>query len=272
MINLFRNLRILHIVAFGVLGAVWLGFSGYFIFNDMYIDFYASLAIFWIVYFVLLFAFATAAAYKHNRLAEVLNNECDAIEFLNEYYPLLQKAKGKKTRALIIVNLASGYIDAGDINNAKNALCSLNIADISVSYIRALYYSVWTLVFEKENDIQNAKQTLSIMKNIIDNEIKKPAVKESCLRIYNTHTANINLDCGCYDGVEEILRTAYSKAANMVEKVSTQYILSQFYLKTGRINDAEYSLRFVAENGSTLAIAAKAKQKLNELSQPNTRE
>lgn len=270
MVSWFKKLRIVQIIVFSVLGAIWLGFSSYFIFCDMNTEFYVSLLIFWIIYFVLLFAFGIAATYKHNKLTELLNNDCDAVKFINEYYPLLQRSKNKRARALVIVNLAAGYVGAGDINNAKNALQSLNVADISDSLNRASYYSVWTSVFEHENDTQNAKQTLSIMKHIIDNEIKKPAVQERCLHIYNCHTADINLQCGCYDGIEEILRDEYPKMLYMIEKVNIQYTLGQLYLKTGRIDDAKYSLRFVAENGSTLAIAKDARQKLDELAQQNT--
>lgn len=269
MVSWFKKLRIVQIIVFSVLGAIWLGFSSYFIFCDMNTEFYVSLLIFWIIYFVLLFAFGIAATYKHNKLTELLNNDCDAVKFINEYYPLLQRSKNKRARALVIVNLAAGYADAGDTNNAKNALCSLDVADISVSLTRALYYSVWTSVFEKENDIQNAKQTLSIMKNIIDNEIKKTALQERCLHIYNCHTANINLQSGCYDRIEEILRDEYSNAPHMIEKVSIHYMLGELYLKTGRIDDAKYSLRFVVENGATLAIAKEARQKLDELSRQN---
>lgn len=270
MVSWFKNLRIIQIIMFSVLGVIWLGFSIYYIVNDMNSEIFIALLIFWVVYSVLLYAFWIAVIFKHNKLTALLNNDCDAVKFINEYYPLLQRSNGKKAKAMVITNLAAGYVGAGDINNAKNALQSLNVADISDSLNRASYYSVWTSVFEHENDTQNAKQTLSIMKHIIDNEIKKPAVQERCLHIYNCHTADINLQCGCYDGIEEILRDEYPKMLYMIEKVNIQYTLGQLYLKTGRIDDAKYSLRFVAENGSTLAIAKDARQKLDELAQQNT--
>lgn len=216
--------------------------------------------------FILIAVFTLAAFYKHNKLASVLNDKCDAVGFINAYYPLATVKTDKKTHSLVLVNLAAGYVNAGDTANARNTLAAIDIEKISDSMVRYSYYAAWTAVFEEENDIPNALRTAGFIKKIIDgNSIKNKALLMQATRGYNLNIAAINVKNHQLDGTEKALTEIYRSSQSMIEKVNAQYVLARLCMEQSRTDDAKYHLRFVAENGGTLACAARARELLQDM-------
>lgn len=266
MIRLFKKLYIGYILSLVALLIIILTSFVFSLINEYDALYSLILILVEIATFILVIVDTLTALYKHNKLVSILNDKCDAVGFINAYYPLSMRNTDKKTRALVLTNLAVGYINAGNTLSARNALAEINIANVSDSGIRFSYYAAWTAIFENENDISNALRTVGFIKKIIDdNEIKNKALLMQATNSYNIHIATINVKNRQFNGVEETLTEIYRASQRMIEKVSVQYILAQLCMEQDRTNDAKYYLRYVAENGGTLAYAASAKVLLQQI-------
>lgn len=204
------------------------------------------------------FIFNLLASKKHNKIIQILQDECDPVKYLNTYYPLTQKRVGKKLKSLLLLNLASGYISVGDYAQAKNVLASIDLKN-SKPMNNIMFHLHLTSLNINEGNIAQAGKALDYVSNLISTT-KIPQTQIDLLnKTRNLYAARIRIENGYFDEVEQTLLGIIATSESMNETVSARYALAKLYIKQNRTDEAIKEMRFVAENGNTLAIAQKAR-------------
>ena len=209
--------------------------------------------------YLVTFIFNFLASKKHNKIIQILQDECDPVKYLNVYYPLTQKRVGKKLKSLLLLNLASGYISVGDYAQAKNVLASIDLKN-SKPMNNIMFHLHLTSLNINEGNIAQAGKALDYVSNLISTT-KIPQTQIDLLnKTRNLYTARIRIENGYFEDVEQILLGLVASADCMYQKISVKYTLANFYIKQNRLNEAIREMTFVAENGNTLFIAQKARE------------
>ena len=204
------------------------------------------------------FIFNLLAGKKHNKIIQILQNECDPIKYLNTYYPLTQKKVSKNLKTFLLLNLSAGYISVGDYAQAKNVLSSIDLKK-SKPMNNIMFHLHLTSLNINEGNIAQAGKALDYVSNLISTT-KIPQTQIDLLnKTRNLYAARIRIENGYFADVEQILLGLVASADCMYQKVSVKYTLANLYIKQNRTDEAIKEMRFVAENGNTLAIAQKAR-------------
>ena len=208
--------------------------------------------------FLISFIFNVLASKKHNKIVQLLNTECDPVKYLNAYYPLTQKNVGKKIKNFVLLNLSAGYISVGDFTQAKNVLASIDLKKANPMN-NIMFHLHLTSLNINEGNIAQAGKALDYVSNLISTT-KIPQTQIDLLnKTRNLYTARIRIENGYFDEVEQTLLGIIATSESMNETVSARYALAKLYIKQNRTDEAIKEMRFVAENGNTLAIAQKAR-------------
>ena len=198
-------------------------------------------------------------AQKHNKIIQILQDECNPVKYLNVYYPLTQKRVGKNLKSLLLLNLASGYIAVGDFAQAKNVLASIDLKK-SNPMSNIMFNLHFTALNINEGNIEQARRTLDYVSNLISTTKIPQTQIHSINEARNIYAARIRIENGYFDEVEQTLLGMIANADCMNQKVCAKYTLAILYIKQNRIDEAVKEMHFVAENGNTLFIAQKARE------------
>ncbi len=257
MYFLFTKLRVIYTLIIFVLCLVVIS-----IFDFIDINPTASILLF-ITYLIELylttFIFNLLAGKKHNKIIQILQNECDPIKYLNIYYPLTQKKVSKNLKTFLLLNLSAGYISVGDYAQAKNVLSSIDLKK-SKPMNNIMFHLHLTSLNINEGNIEQAEKAIDYASNLISTTKISSAQIETLNRIRNLYVARIKTENGYFDGVEQTLLGLIATSESMNETVSAKYALAKLYIKQNRTDEAIKEMSFVAENGNTLFIAQKARE------------
>ncbi len=262
MIRLFKKLKIAYIISLSILIAIDLAGIVFVAFHpDAPTTLLPIVAV--SLYFLVVITFQVIAYKRHDKLIFILSKECDPIKFLNVYYPLLENTSKMdyKTKSIVQLNLASAYINAGDLAQARFVLGDININYLT-KYHRVVYHSLWTTLFSAENNIKDAEYSLSFSKNLLARKKMNKILKKPYEAFIKMDEAVLNIMCDRLDGVEDTLLELYYTAEYQLMKVGAKYQLAKLYTKQNNAEKAVEAMKYVAENGNTLYIAQKARDYL----------
>lgn len=264
MINVFKKIRIAYLICHIFICVSFITSITIHLFIDDFAALYTQLILFPIVIFAETIGFEIIANRKHAKLCAIHNEECDPVKFLNEYFPLLKRAKEKSTRSLLMLNLASGYINIGDLAQAKSVLGDININHLN-KMTRIQYHNLWTTIFMNEEKTGDAQYSLNFTKDLLAKTKLNPLYKDLFEKSIRSDEAELNILRGNFDGAEEVFLENFYTSKEKLRKVIAKYILANLYIKQNNTEKAVEAMKYVAENGNTLYMAQKAKEYLNSL-------
>lgn len=208
--------------------------------------------------------FTVIANMRHKKLLNILSEQCDPYAFLESYMKLLDRKVNAVVRTNLMLNIAAGYIDAGDFVQGEAVLNDID-KNQSNSTVIALIYSIWAVLLINKQDIAGAQRALADMRAQAENSKMNSVDAANVNKRYNVLSANINIELGYLDGAEQLLGDALAQAECMMEKVSINCLLAQLYKKQGRKEEAKQAYLFASVNGNKLYIAEKAREELENL-------
>ena len=218
--------------------------------------------------FSLLFAcvlvFLVIARNKYNKILSILNDECDAVKFVNEIFPLSQKTTSFNIMMNVRLNLAAGYINLGDFAQSNKVLNDIDAKRL-VGEMKYAFLLHKASVLFNENNILAAEQTLAYINNTIYDSHLTNIAEKRILDSYNLFAAVINIEKNIYDGAEEVFRYNLDFSDNLIRKVNANWNLAKLYQKQNRVQEAKSCLEFVVEHGNTLHFATLARQQLEQI-------
>ncbi len=262
MIYLFKNIRIGYSFSICLLSIIYVILSG--TLNVNLTVLFTLLITYLLEMFLVAFIFSVIAIKKHDKIISVLNTECDPIKYLNMYYPLTKSYTNKRTKQLVLLNLASGYIAVGDYQQARNVLASIDLTKCKPAE-KIVFHSHITIINIYEGNFAEAEKALDYVTMLIGTS-KIPSIHIEILnKARNLYAASIKIENGYFDEVEQTLLGIIATSENLYQKLSAKYTLAKLYIKQNRLNEAINEMTFVAENGNTLAIAQKAREFLSTL-------
>lgn len=300
MINCYKDLKIIQIVIFAVLSLILLEFAT----SLPVYAFICALIAYVTLNYIIAFLFTLIAQKRLKRITDIMTEECDPYKFIEQILPLAQRKNRQNIKALLLTNLAAGYINAGDTVQAKTVLSDIAKIGTNNPIVQANICSLWAVLSINENHTvgipsmladllkysnqikqKNLKCTVrssynnitalynllfgipSMLANLLkySNQIRQKNLKYSFLCSYNILTARYNLLSGKTDGVEQAFKLQLENSTHLLEKNSAHYNLATLYIKQNRIEEAKQALQFVVEHGNKLYIATKAKEMLAEL-------
>lgn len=264
MINCYKDLKIIQVVIFAILSIILFGVTSQ---TPAFLPVYAFVCIL-VAYitlnYLIAFLFTLIAQKRLKRITAIMTEECDPYKFIEQILPLAQRKNRQYAKTLLLTNLAAGYINAGDMVQAKTVLSDIAKIGTNNPVLRANICNLWTVVFLNENNISNIPTALADLLKY-SNQIKQKNLKYTVLCCYNSLTALYNLLSGKTDGAEQIFKLQFENSTHLLDKNISHYNLALLYIKQNRIEEAKQALQYVTENGNKLYIATKAKEKLTQL-------
>lgn len=266
MINLFKDLKIKYTILTVALALLLLGFvfwSTYSV-NINLLVYPVFLILYFSSYFLSMIIFEIIAEKRLLSILEILNEECEPYKYISQILPLTQQTMPNNTRVTVLIYLACGYINAGDIVQAKAVLADIPKFRTNNKINLANICNLWASIYLEEYDLKNAQLALADLLKY-SNKIKSKEMKYRFTEFYNRHTAKLNMLMNNFSGVEGIYKSQLEGCKTTLEKNILYYNFALLCIKQNRITEAKQALQFVAANGNRLHLAAEAKEKLAQL-------
>lgn len=264
MVNCYKDLKIIQVVILAVLSVILFGAASQ---TPAVLPAYAFICVlvaYMALNYLIAILFTLIAQKRLKRITSIMTEECDPYKFIEQILPLAQQKNRQYAKTLLLTNLAAGYINAGDMIQAKTVLSDIAKIGTNNPILRANVCNLWTVVFLNENNISNIPPALADLLKY-SNQIKQKNLKYTVLRCYNSLTALYNLLSGKTDGAEQVFKLQLENSTHLLDKNISHYNLAMLYIKQNRIDEAKQALQFVITNGNKLYIATKAKEKLTQL-------
>lgn len=264
MFYLYKDLKIKYFTIAIILSIALLTLTSSSIVNSTVIITGLSLMCYLCVILLVTVLLNRTALKRLNSIIEIMNEECDPYQYIAQILPLTQQKLNNNTRVLILLYLASGYINAGDLNQAKMVLSDIAKIPAYNKFNLANISNLWTALYLNENDLKNAQLALADLWNFLNLQ-KSNKVKYQFTKIYNRQAAVFNILSNKLEGVEEVFNTQLKSIESALEKNSLYYNLALLYIKQNRVDEARQALQFVIANGNKLHLVTLAKEKLAQL-------
>lgn len=260
MINCYKDLKIIQIVIFAVLSFIILEFAT----PLPKYAFICALIAYAALNYLIAFLFTFIAQKRLKRIIDIMTEECDPYKFIEQILPLAQQKNRQNIKALLLTNLAAGYINAGDTVQAKTVLSDITKICTNNPIVRANICNLWAVLsINEDNTVGIPSMLADLLK--YSNQIRQKKLKYTVLSSYNNLTARYNLLSGKTDGVEQVFKLQLENSTHLLEKNSAHYNLATLYIKQNRIEEAKQALQFVIANGNKLHLVTEAKEMLAEL-------
>lgn len=215
--------------------------------------------------FLINFMFGKVAAKRINQVIAIMNQHCQAQEFLQQLICLQKHSKGKTMGLFFATNLAAAYLDLGDEDTALYHLQNVNLDAKSQKrnqYLLMVYYNNFATAYMRKENWETADEMLSNMKKIMDHAKLKPAEKQNAERIYQIQCMRMKVLQGNYEGAEEFFLKAIEQSCTLIEQVALTDCLRGIYLQEERWQEAQNCKEFILQNGGdTYYVNSSAMQK-----------
>jgi len=262
MIKSFRSTKILYyIISF---------FGAVFIWMKMLLDnnFYLGglVAIIWIIAISLIMK--SFAWMKMNKIINIMRDDCNLEEYIRILNELLSHCKDRKSRTLLMLNLSTGYLNAGDRDYAQQTLDHIDKTgkgQLGAAY-RVSYYNNLVSYFFMINDIENVIVSMEKLKLALNNKNLRRVFRNQFLYLYSDAESLLNITNNIYDGAEQLFDDVLVREKHMLSKVYAKYILGIIYLHDNKLSEAREVFEFAAKNGGDSRFVEMAKEQLENLS------
>jgi len=204
---------------------------------------------------------------KMNKIINIMRDDCDCEKYLQIYNKLLPDCNDKKMRTLLMLNLSSGYLNAGDSDCAQQTLDRIDKIGkgrLGAMY-EAFYYNNLVSYFFLTKDTENVIASMEKLKLALNNKKLNRVYRNKLLYLYNEKESLINITNNIYDGAEQLFDDALVREKHMLGKVYAKYTLGIIYLHNNRHSEAMKTFEFVVKNGGDLFYVKLAKEYLEKL-------
>lgn len=202
------------------------------------------------------------AAKRINTITGMLNDQCNAREFISQTFALYGEAKGNITKMFLPSNLAAGYLSLGDADTALFHLQSITANEErwqkKKSALAISYYNNFTHAYIMKQDYRAAYEMLEKMQKQLGIVKLKPRVRQQYEVNYQLKRIRLNMQQGNYAGVEEYCIPLLQNSKMLLLQVALCDILRDVYLHEGRTEAAEKCKEFILQNGGDTYYVAKA--------------
>ena len=205
------------------------------------------------------------------KLPEKVNNilmqECNTKDYIAFYEKCLRSKNVKAVRSRILLDLSTGYYCAGNFEETKRVLDSLDeFSDTKDGIVNSVcYYNNLAGYYLTINDLINAEKVLELMKSTSESPKLSAANRERYHYLYIGKNFALNMRKGDYEGAEEHLKGAFDKEKNMLGRVSAKYNLGKLYKHFGAKKQAIAAFEYVLENGNQTYYTQKAREYLDDI-------
>lgn len=194
--------------------------------------------------------------------AALLNTQCRAGDYVQQMLALMERAKGSYIRLFLSSNLAAGYLNLGDVDNALFYLQSVTIdtkkrQPRSVGEILIRYYNNYATVYMRKGNLEMADAMLERMQNQIYSIRMSPASRQEYEKNYERKQLQMQMLRGGYEGVEEYCQRELKTEQTMLIRVFLYDFLREVYLHEGKQAEAEKCCDFILKNGGDTYYAAR---------------
>ena len=261
MIRCFRSTKfIYYIISF--IGSVYIWMKLLWT-NNFYLG--GLLAIIWIIAIALIMN--SFAWIKMKKIINIMRDDCNPEKYLQICNELLSHCKDKKSRTLLMLNLSTGYLKAGDRDRAQMTLDRIDEngkGRRGATYL-ASYYNNLVSYFFLEKETGNVIASMEKLKIALNNKKLSRVYKNKFLCSYNEKESLLNMTNGIYDGAEQLFNDVLIRENHMLGKVYAKYILGIIYLHDNRLCEAREAFEFVVKNGGTLFYVKMAQEHLKKM-------
>ena len=209
---------------------------------------------------------------KMNKVINIMIDDCDLEKYLHVCNNLFFEQVHKKYKILLVLNLATGYLNAGNKERAEkllNNVYGFGNGRAGATYL-AVYYNILVAYYLQTKDIENVVDSMKELKIALNNKKLNRTSRTNLLYLYDEAECLLDMENNIYDGAEQVFNDALARQKHMLGKVSTKYTLGIIYLHYDRLSEAAEAFEFAYKNGGTSYYVKKAKEylekmKLNEL-------
>lgn len=258
MVYLFKKLKVIYLICHSFVSIALISVTIYFVSSENTFNNPLPVILLLLAMIIEVFGFEFIANSKHTKLCAILNNDCEPLQFLYEYFPLIDRAKSNLTKYFLMINLASGYINIGDFEQAQSVLGDINVNDLNKPY-RIHYHNVWTTLFINQGKISDAEYSLNFTKELLAKHKINKAYLMQHQNSVKLLEAELNILKNNLNGVENTLLEYFYTSKLPLHKVNAKYALAQLYIKQNNTEKAVDAMKYTAENGNTLYIAQQAR-------------
>lgn len=263
MLHFFRSAQIPYfVIAF--IGAVIMAVYG--ILEEQYL--FIFLAFLWIFAWAVIFNLA--ATKKYNKIVALMNEECKIREYIEKSNQILTRChRNKKTKNLLLLNLAAGYLNIGNAEFARQTFgCLLPFRDTArETFEKLVYLNNLTTYHLLQNDSENADLAFQAFQTEMKNPKLQKASKALLEDLYANKFFEINMTKGDFDGAEQHYKLLAEKNQHRLSSVYANYMLGKACLHNGKTEKAKQAFSFAAENGGDSRYTALAREELSHLPQ-----
>lgn len=193
-----------------------------------------------------------------------MQNHCDPYPLLAETEDQLSYVKNRGSRQLLTINRAAALIELGRYEEALTALEGLNIdAPVCLGLWRHVYYHNAALAAlgcgqREKADIYRRQAQQQV--EAVTHKPHKAIVESTTLAL----DIVMHLADGDYDAARRLLEQQ-QEPRHTLDRVHRAYQWGRVDLAQGNMAAARLHFAFVVQYGSKLAVADKAREKLEEI-------
>jgi len=207
--------------------------------------------------------------YRFRKDIKPLHMQCDPDAYLQRMGRRLDKALrwslSEKEIALLRLNIGAGLNAAGRYSESLAAMGFVNVFRFKKGrenrVFRFVYHHNHFADFIEMKMMTQAQDALLWLNDCANAE--KPGKTQNMMgRRYRQDYHLFEMECGRYDGAEEVFTDMFGNAKNTYERVMAMMTLAQIHEHFGRSDQARAAYEYVAEHGNHLYVAALARKKL----------
>ena len=207
------------------------------------------------------------ARIKMKKVVNIMIDDCNLEKYIHICNDLFFEQVNKKYKIYLMLNLATGYLNAGDKERAEkilNNVYGFGNGRVGTTYL-AIYYNILVAYYFQTKDIENVVDSMNELKIILNNKKMNRKSRTKLLYLYSEAECLLNMENNNYDGAEQIFNDSLVREKHMLGKVSTKYTLGLIYLHYNRLSEATEAFEFAVKNGGTSRFVEISKEHLEKL-------
>lgn len=225
------------------------------------------LAVLWIL--LCAFLAVRVANREYLKLLSLHTQNCDPAAYLNAAAVQFRsrRIRPNNFRLMLILNASAAYEALGQYEEAKAKLAYA--AGFSKGrtgrILQFVYHNNLFPCFLNDGDRENAERSLSGMNALLAPGLLPQKLLAQYRELYLQKECLLKMKLGDYTEAEAVFTRQFEQAKTQIQKVSAQFTLAAVYLHRSEAEKARRSLEYTAQHGNKLAIAARARQMLQEM-------
>lgn len=205
------------------------------------------------------------------KINNLLFEQCDPDAFLAQMQKRLNKAmeRDQTVNAVTLrLNMGAGLNAAGRFDESLAVMAYVDVRWFRRSregrLLRFVYHQNHCADFIDMKMMGPARDALLWLNDCVNAE-KPGKARDRMIRHYRQDYYLYEMECGRYDGAEEVFQDMFDHAKNTYERVLAMATVGRIHEHFGRREQAREAYKYAAQQGNMLHAAAVARKKLKEI-------